>query len=498
MRVAKRCLALVALALLPVEDGAAGPAALKWVDCWFDHVRVQELRCAQFRPSRTKAEPETQLPVVVIQAPEHLRRSSRILHLPGGPGSPAGLDDAGIQRWLNWLEIARWPHDLVLFDPRGTGLSRPRRDCAEIRDRDRANLTQPLSAAADLREMQDAAAACFRRLGDDGFRPEHYSTPRQVRDVIELMQALGGKDWNLYGVSYGSRLALQVLRQFPEAVRGLVLDSAYPPEVNGLLSRPAQFGRAWNGLLAGCEAEAACRTAYPRLEKQLESLRRQLLRKPVLLRVEHWPTDRVTPLMLNDYRLMWILFAESYRPRYRPRLIPAIAAATTEDFALWPPIAGDFLEQWLDPEHSHAVYLSVSCAEDFAGLTEARYAAEVLRYPQVADHVAAEWRLSPCHRWPVPPVPDRFREPVVSGVPVLFLGGAHDTATLPEWSRQAVARFKHGYRVIFEGSSHAVSWENPCAMATVWEFLQDPQDWRLPPCLTPGERRGVNLPAGER
>ena len=487
-------LLVTGLFLLPFAAFAKQPARLQWVDCWFEPAWGRELRCAHFFPSRVEHEPETRLPVVRIRASKAVRQSSPLLYLPGGPGLPAGLDDAGLQRWLNWMDIARWPHDLVLFDPRGTGLSVPRRDCPEIRARDQANLMRPLSASDDLRNMQQTAEACFNRLHEAGFRPEDYSGPRQVRDVVELMQVMDSKKWNLYGISYGSRLALQVLRQAPDRIRSLVLDSVYPPEVNGLLSRPAQFARARDGLLDACAADAHCQETYPVLARQLNSLFRQLSRKPQVLRVEHWPTDRVTSFLLNDYRLMWVLFMESYAPRYRPRLIPAIAAASSEDFRLWPPIAGDFLDQWLDPEFSHAVYLSVTCAEDFAVLTEASYRAEAERNPQVAAYVTDEWRLSPCHRWPVGALPQAYHEPVVSDVPALFLSGVHDAATLPEWSRTAAGRFNRGYAMSFEGSSHGVTWENACAMATAWEFLRNPGDWQFPPCLSEREKRDAIRP----
>ncbi|MGH8459547.1 MAG: hypothetical protein ACRESV_09365, partial [Nevskiales bacterium] len=85
-------------------------ARLEWVDCWFEPFWDRELRCAHFYPSHAHNEPNTRLPVVLIAAPQDSRRSSPVLYLPGGPGSPAGLDARGLQRWLDWLAVARWPH----------------------------------------------------------------------------------------------------------------------------------------------------------------------------------------------------------------------------------------------------------------------------------------------------------------------------------------------------------------------------------------------------
>jgi pimeloyl-ACP methyl ester carboxylesterase len=464
-------------------------AGLVWVDCWFEPFWDRELHCGHFYPSRSTDKPEVRLPVVVIPARQAERHSSPILYLPGGPGMPVGLDARGLQRWLNWADNARWPHDLVLFDPRGTGLSQPKLDCPEIRLQDGRNLTRPLTAADDLRALQQSAAACYRRLQRTGFDPEAYSTARQVQDVVELMEMVGGHDWNLYGISYGSRLALQVLRQNSGRVRSLVLDSVYPPGVNGLLSRPAQFARAWEGLLLHCAADAECRLQYPQLGRDLDNLFFQLGRDPVLLKIEQWPSDQMTSLLLNDYRLLWMLFLESYQPRYRPRLIPAVMAATKGNFLPWQPIAADYLKEWLDPDFSHAVYLSTTCAEDLPGTTDDLYQKEVRRYPKVAAYTSEEWRLSPCRRWPVKPLTKIMRQPVRTTLPVLLLNGRHDAATLPEWAKAQFADVANGHHLVFEGSSHGVTWENPCAMAVAWEFLRDPQGWPLPPCLSEWERR---------
>lgn len=496
-----RCLLLAALATgnVPAQATTEIQAArLEWVECWFAPVWDRELRCAYFYPSRTATEPAVRLPVLRIKPRTLEQRPSPVLYLPGGPGSPVGLDERGLARWWQWQDAARWPHDIVLFDLRGTGLSQPRLDCPEVRARDRENLARPLSAAQELAAFQQSAAACYQRLRASGFRAEDYSTPRQVRDVGELLTALGGDDWNLWGISYGSRLALQVLRQYPERVRALVLDSSYPPEVNGLITRPAQFARALDDLVDYCAADESCGQQYPRLRSGLLDLFARLARSPVLIRVAHWPTERVTPLLLTDYRLLWMLFLENYRPRYQPRIIPALAAAQRNDYAPWQPIAASYLEEWLDPDFSQPVYLSITCAEDLPGVSETDYQSAVARHPRVATYLADEWRLSPCREWPVAALPQALRRPVSAAVPALFLAGRHDAATLPEWSRSAVARFSHGHHLVLDGSSHAVTWNDHCAMAVAWEFLQNPLDWPLPPCLDVRERSEAVRPAAPR
>lgn len=472
---------------------ASHSARLQPVQCWFDVPSSRQLDCAYFYPSQVSGEPAVRLPVVMIRAQAQGRRNSPILFLPGGPGMPARLDSVGIEGWLNWVSSARWPHDLVLYDPRGTGLSQPLLDCPEIRWRDQQDLLRDLSAEEDLKGLQRSAAECYGRLARSGFRAEDYSTPRQVQDAVELMASLGGQDWNLYGISYGSRLALQVLRQQPDRVRSLVLDSVYPPEINGLSSRPAQFMRAWEDLLAYCRSNPQCDAAHPMLDKRLDTLFAQLASTPIELSVPLWP-DGSMELLLNDYRLLWMLFLEGYQPRYQPRLIPAIEAAVAGNFEPWVPIAADYLRDWMDSQFSHAVYLSVTCAEDMPGLTDAAYRKQASQFPMVSPYLSEDWRLSACHRWPVASAPLSHRQAVESSVPVLMLTGHHDVATLPEWASGQVSNLSRAHHVIFDGSSHGVTWANPCAMAVAWEFLGNPLSWPLPPCLSASERSTMHVP----
>jgi pimeloyl-ACP methyl ester carboxylesterase len=463
--------------------GGAGstPAAaprLDWVPCWFEAPFGREARCAHFYPSApaagAAAAPRARLPVVVLKSDLIDRRASPLLYLPAGPGSATGLDERGISHWSNRLMLTRWPHDLVLFDVRGAGLSQPRLDCPEIVEADRAGLELPLTAADDLRRLQATARQCHDRLRKSGIDPAEYSAARQMRDVGELMELLGGKDWNLWGVSYGTRMALHVAREYPERVRSVVLDSAYPPEVNGLLAKPEQFALALERLPALCANDPECSAAHPNLGKQLARLMSRLSGKPVKLQVEKWPGLWRHRLALNDYRLLWLLFLESYAPYYHPRYPDAIAGALAGRYERMLPLAETFIDTLLDPDFSHGLYYATICPEDLDGVRRDTYLAEVRRYPAVAKHLEAEWDLHVCHHWNAGRLPERFRAQVQSEIPALFLNGANDTATLPRWAESAAAGFRNGRHYQFAGSSHAVTWENDCAMALVWEFLAEP------------------------
>jgi pimeloyl-ACP methyl ester carboxylesterase len=465
-----------------LENGAR----LDWVPCAFEPQFGEDAHCASFHPA---AVPGAQLPVVVLKSSLPDTRDSPVLYLPPGPASAVGLTAQGLAQWWHWMGLARWPHDLVLFDVPGAGESQPRLDCPEVRDADRAHLGRPLTAEDDLRLLQDALARCHKRLRASGIDPRAYATDRQVQAVGELMALLGGNDWNLWGVSYGTRLALHAVREFPGRVRSVILDSAYPPEVNGLLAKPWQFAQVATALGRACENDAACARAHPRAARDIEALLRRLAAEPVPLEVEKWPAQWRHTLAVNDYRLLWMLFLETYRPAWRPRFAHAVARALDGDFAPLLPLAENFVESLLDRDFSHGLYYATTCPEDLPGVSREAYLAEARRYPAVARHFLAEWDLHPCRAWGATPLPEAWYRPVESRVPALFLSGAHDTVTPPAWAARAARGFARGRHRVFAGSSHAVTWENDCAMGVAWEFLADPALPAVPACWREARHR---------
>ena len=84
--------------------------------------------------------------------------------------------------------------------------------------------------------------------------------------------ALGYDEWNLYGISYGTRLALTVMRDDPEGVRSMILDSVYPLEVNLYTSVLDNVDRAFTTLFTACESDSACSERYPGLGKTFYEL----------------------------------------------------------------------------------------------------------------------------------------------------------------------------------------------------------------------------------
>jgi pimeloyl-ACP methyl ester carboxylesterase len=178
-----------------------------------------------------------QLAVAIIRASAPQPQPDPVLYLAGGPGAGA-LDS--LYTWVDQL-FAR-DRDLILLDSRGTGLSEPLLICDNY--------------GIDLNlEIIAYHMACAEAMTADGIDLGAYNSVQSAHDIAMLAATLDYDQINLYGISYGTRLALTVMRDHPEIVRSAILDSPYPVHINGLEQQTVSGFNAMDQLLAACAGD---------------------------------------------------------------------------------------------------------------------------------------------------------------------------------------------------------------------------------------------------
>lgn len=190
-----------------------------------DDVTCGTVTVAESRSERSEATIE--LAVAVYQATADEAASDPLVYLGGGPGGAAIassewlMDDRIVRRLLR-------DRDIVFIDQRGTGYSDPALQCPEL-DEDLATAAMlPSGDEAQLEADLAAFRSCRGRLVADGIDLASYNTIENASDIPEVLQSLGYREWNLYGVSYGSKLAQAIMHDHPEGIRSVILDSPVP------------------------------------------------------------------------------------------------------------------------------------------------------------------------------------------------------------------------------------------------------------------------------
>lgn len=357
----------------------------------------------------------------VLPAVARNKKPDPVLFFAGGPGQSA-IDLAGPASRL----LARFSNrrDIVLVDQRGTGRSAPLRcDSDEQPARPVGEMADPKAALQAVQRCRQA----LQKLPHGDLR--RYTTTLAMQDVDAVRQALGAEQLNLVGGSYGTRAALEFLRQFPQAVRRAVLDGVAPPD----MALPASMGvdaqAAFDALLAWCDADAVCHREHPDLRGRWRQLLAGLPRE----------VATVHPLSGRDETLRMTpdLLASLVRgPLYSPLAASALPAAVEQAAAgRWTPLLGLSMMQsgGRGSALASGMHFSVICAED-----QPRAAALPAAGGDFGQGVADLYRQV-CADWPRGDVPAAFYRMPPAPVPVLLLSGAVDPITPARHGDRAAA-----------------------------------------------------------
>lgn len=230
------------------------------------------------------------LPVAVFRATGEVT-GPPLLMLQGGPGgSTLGtLTRAYTATAAAPLQAHR---DLVFFDQRGTGKATPIPDCPSLSLPSASGDGSQVSAAALVNRSVALIAGCRKEVRAHGIEPARFTTAEAAGDAVALMRALGYRRWHVYGVSYGTFEALEVLRIAERSVVSVTLDSPLPA---GIVLGPQgtlNIQRALETVFAQCRADAECDSRFPSLEERFYARIAGLVRKPLTLALRDSSTHR--------------------------------------------------------------------------------------------------------------------------------------------------------------------------------------------------------------
>ncbi len=452
---------------------AAGLRPFEPTDCRFQRPVGRKVTCGDLivpedRDQQAGADPPRaiRLHVAIVESDSEAPAQDPLLILTGGPGAPA-LEN------LHWFaqrfDSVLAQRDLVLFDQRGVGLSEPSLDCPEVADLLTQALVQNPGPEEEIRQAVETYRACRQRLLQAGVDLSAYTSAASAADVNDLRLALDYDAWNLYGISYGTRLALTVMRDYPAGLRSVILDSVYPPQADSLLERTANTERALQLLFRRCAADEGCSAAFPNLETVFFDLVARLDAEPITLSVQSIRASLNGNDLIGIVRS--ILYDSDAIPGL-PKLIFDVREGTYYDLSAW---VSRYVSQF--ESLSEGMSASVECAEEIPfsslGAVEAPIAALAPRLAEFdATHVAS--RLAVCSAWDVSQAAGDENAPVVSQIPTLLLAGDADPATPPAWAQLAAQTLSNAHYVEFAGVGHGVYNARRCARQIVDDFLETP------------------------
>lgn len=444
----------------PVSAGApttATPPAEGLTPCRLAGL-AQDAWCGVVRRPLDPATPNgVQIDVhfAVLPALARNKKPDPIVFLAGGPGQSAMALAGPMARQFSRALNRR---DLVLVDQRGTGRSAPLHCDIEAPGR-------PLRDSdidQQIREIQ-ACSQALQKLPHGNLR--YYTTTLAMADVDAVRERLGAQQVNLVGGSYGTRAALEYLRQFPQRVRRTVIDGVAPPD----MALPATFSPdaqvSLDAVFDACERDAACAQRHAGLRLRWRAMLDGLPRDAVL---PHPLTGQPENLRVTRAMVLSWVRGPLYVPALASALPLAIDEATQGRFA---PLVG-LVSTMGGGSRGRAtrlamgMHFSVVCAEDMPRMAQAREA------PGGDFGVALQDVYTRvCADWPRGRVPDEFYRVPAAPTPVLVMSGGADPVTPPRHGERVTkalgAQARH---VVVDQAGHGVM-SLPCMRDVVFRFI---------------------------
>lgn len=419
------------------------------------------LECAALQVPLDYAKPDgTAATIAVLRQKAAGRRIGSLLFNPGGPGAPGTSLVAALGPQLHDTPLGQ-RFDLVGFDPRGVGASKPTLDCLTDADWavERADLDvdpSPAGVAQTEAENKTYAQRCTQRSGG----PEVLAavgTRDAARDMDVLRAALGDPKLTYLGYSYGTYLGTIYAEEFPRNVRAMVLDGAVDPTQSSSdrnVSQYTGFQKAFEAFAADCAKSAGCPLGQDPAQATavFQALVRPLIATPLTVGPRAMSyNDAVTGTIQALYeRELW------------PALNRALAGLRAKDGRVLLALSDLYDERGADGHYGNTqeAFTAILC-QDQARITDRAAVADTNRRAYVAapftdPGLGAVGALDPCAFWPVPPTEQQHAPQVAGLTPPLVVSTTGDPAT-PYADGVKLAQLLGGRLLTFVGTQHTAS-----------------------------------------
>jgi pimeloyl-ACP methyl ester carboxylesterase len=418
-----------------------------------------------------------EIPVYIFKSRSPNPKPDPIIYTVGGPGSTT-MPSAQYMNYYKYLD----DRDFILIEQRGNYYAKPHLDCPEWSHAVyRSNLPDFDSTSSDSLFIS-AAQACRQRLTDAGIDLNAYNTNEIAADIADLTRVLNIEQYNLLTISYSTKIAQVLLRDYPQRIRSVVMDSPLPLEANYDQESVGNLLTAVATLLSDCKSDPNCNKAYPDLKQRFLQYLREKTQKPLQVVIENPQNGKSEIFKLKGADLITVFTSASTGDV--SELPFEINKLLTNDQST---LIAELTQLFEEPNGGSGIgmRLSVWCAEEFPFTDQKVVATETLRYPEVAGLSPTVYDAEICDVWKVTQVPEIENHAVKSDIPVLLISGEYDNETPVKWALAMKKNLSNSHHLTFKGWKHTptTNWGNQCAMIAANAFFNNPDRVPNPGCF---------------
>ena len=407
-------------------------------------------------------------PVYIFKSRNPNPKKDPIIYTVGGPGSTT-MPSAQFMDYYKYLD----ERDFILVEQRGNYYAQPHLDCPEWSKAIYKSNLPDFDTSKNDSLFTVAAKSCRNRLIKNGIDLNGYNTNEIAADINDLVTALEIKAYNLLTISYSTKIAQILLRDYPERIRSVVMDSPLPLEVNYDEESVGNLLQSVEKLLSDCESDKNCNKAFPNIKQRFFDYLQEKTKEPLAVNLENPNSGKSEICYLKG-----------------EDLITVFTFASTEDMVNVPLEINKLLNNDLTTVKEQLSYLfeepsngaglgmrlSVWCAEEHPFNSQEIIASETRKYPQVEGLSPAVFENGICNIWSVEKLEEIENQPIKSNIPVLLISGEYDNETPVKWAESMKNNLPNSYHLIFKGWKHTptTNWGNQCAMKSANDFFNNP------------------------
>lgn len=417
------------------------------------------------------------LPIYIFKSRSKYPKPNPILYTVGGPGYTS-MRASQYMKYYKYLD----DRDFILFEQRGTQFAVPSLDCPEWAHAVYESNLPNFDTTKTDSLFQKAAKMCNERLRKNGIDLNSYTTNQIAADINDLINVLGIKKYNLLTMSYSTKIAQVLIRDYPDKIRSVVMDSPLPLEVNYDEESVQNLLESIKTLLIDCENDEKCNSAYPNLKKRFFEYLEEKTENPLIVEVENPENGKLETFYLKGMDLITVFTSASTGSV--PNIPLEINKLLNNDLSSVKKQL-QYLFQEPGGGIGKGMRLSVWCAEENPFNSQEKIALETNKYPAVKGLSPTVFGNEICNIWNVQKVSDIENESVKSDIPTLLISGEYDNETPVKWARLMTNNLTNSHHLIFKGWKHGptTNWSNPCAMLAANDFFNNPTIKPNPECF---------------
>jgi len=461
------CLLLFVAGSLCAQQKAAYTPKIEPCDCLFKNDSLKT-RCAYLIVPENRNKPggkTIKLPFIYVESNNPKKHKDPILYTSGGPGASSLR---GVH-FINYRQFSK-SRDYIAFEQRGVTYAQPCLSCdgtsEAVKEAYRKN--QPLNNT-----LLEAVKACRKKLTDEGNDLSAYNTTENAADIEDLRRALKIDSINLIGISYSGGLMLTVLRNYPQHIRSIVLDSALPGFINYEEDALFSIDASFNKIFSNCERDSTGKPQYDNLRQRFHQYFTAIGNQEFSLKyLEKGAKDSIAIKYHRSELIDFLMnkLQDNRELKNVPFYVTQLIAGKQ----------GNYMKDYFDgifnagKENTLGMRYSMYCSEQIHYANQGLIDKQNEIFPYLVGYRFNDVDHPLCDCWKVQPVSPVAKLPVYSNIPALLSTGDTDPYC-PAFYNDVISRYlPNSQRVLFTDKTHGPALNTREGDVLIAEFIEHP------------------------